>query len=588
MSNDQAEQDFKRALAATLKAISGKAQAEVVFDSNHYGLSGDRVRLPAAIKDRSLAGLADNLALRMRFHDEALNARLSPQEPEAQAAFNTLEEARLEALGAQILPGIATNIGQSLIDGHLQATEKLLALRLAARIALMGEKSALQTTTPIDPLIDEVKQKLPADFFDQAKGALHDQQSFARLTRQALKALGYTAQSKQEPKDDPQDDQQAPDSDAQDSPAPAPEGLVEEENLEPQESADASQEEGEEARVEADQDHQENLSNGKAKARPKDIDAEKQTHSAGYKIYTTSFDEIVAAQDLCDLSELRLLRGLLDKKLDGLKSVITRLANRLQRKLMAQQQRGWDFDLEEGVLDSAKLSRIVANPTWPASYKREREADFRDTVVTLLIDNSGSMRGRPIAIAAMCVDIVARTLERCGVKVEILGFTTRAWKGGDARIAWSNSGAPSNPGRLNDVRHIIYKSADTPWRHARANLGLMLREGILKENIDGEALLWAQTRLQARPERRRILMIISDGAPMDDSTLNANDTDLLENHLRSVINWIETKTEIELLAIGIVHDVTRYYKRALTLTHVNDLGGALINQFTELFDKPRH
>ncbi len=304
-----------------------------------------------------------------------------------------------------------------------------------------------------------------------------------------------------------------------------------------------------------------------------------------HKIYTTEFDEVVQAGELCDAGELARLRKMLDKQLTQLQGVITRLANRLQRKLMAQQRRSWDFDLEEGLLDSARLSRVVANPTWPLSYKQETETEFRDTVVCLLIDNSGSMRGRPITIAAMSTDILARTLERCGVKVEILGFTTRTWKGGSSREKWLADGKPPEPGRLNDLRHIVYKQADAPWRHSRNNLGLMLREGLLKENIDGEALLWAHGRLMKRPEQRRILMVISDGAPVDDSTLSTNQGNYLEQHLREVIDWIENHTPIELTAIGIGHDVTRYYKRAVTLVDADELGGALTDKLAELFEE---
>ena len=304
-----------------------------------------------------------------------------------------------------------------------------------------------------------------------------------------------------------------------------------------------------------------------------------------YRAFTAQFDETIDADQLCDPQELARLRMHLDQQLSNLQGVITRLANRLQRKLMAKQTRAWDFDVEEGILDTARLHRIVVNPVYPLSYKVERETEFRDTVVTLLIDNSGSMRGRPITVAAMSADILARTLERCAVKVEILGFTTRAWKGGQAREKWLAEGKPSNPGRLNDLRHIIYKAADAPWRRARKSLGLMLREGILKENIDGEALLWAHNRLIGRSEQRRILMVISDGAPVDDSTLSVNPGNYLERHLRDVIEWIERCSPVELVAIGIGHDVTRYYSRAVTIVDAEQLGGTMMEKLTELFDE---
>jgi cobaltochelatase CobT len=303
-----------------------------------------------------------------------------------------------------------------------------------------------------------------------------------------------------------------------------------------------------------------------------------------YKPWTTQFDEVIAATELCDADELARLRGYLDQQLVHLQSTVSKLANRLQRRLMAQQSRSWDFDQEEGILDAARLARVIVNPTLSLSYKAERETDFRDTVVTLLIDNSGSMRGRPISIAAISADILARTLERCGVKTEILGFTTRAWKGGQSRETWLAAGRPPQPGRLNDIRHIVYKRADEPWRRARNSLGLMMREGLLKENIDGEALMWAHARLVARPEERRILMVISDGAPVDDSTLSVNSGSYLERHLRQVIGWIESKSPVELVAIGIGHDVTRYYARAVTIMDVEQLGGTIIEQLASLFD----
>ena len=304
-----------------------------------------------------------------------------------------------------------------------------------------------------------------------------------------------------------------------------------------------------------------------------------------YQTFTTTYDETILAEDLCELEELTRLRSQLDQQLAHMQGIVSRLANRLQRKLMAQQQRWWEFDLEEGILDAGRLSRVVTNPQHPLSYKVEKESNFRDTVVTLLIDNSGSMRGRPISVAAMSADIISRTLERCAVKVEVLGFTTRAWKGGQAREEWVTANKPVNPGRLNDLRHIIYKEADAPWRRSRKNLGLMLREGLLKENIDGEALLWAYNRLISRPEQRRILMVISDGAPVDDATLSVNPGNYLECHLRDVIEFIEKLTPIELTAIGIGHDVTRYYRRAVTINDAEELGGTMMQNLTELFDE---
>jgi cobaltochelatase CobT len=302
-----------------------------------------------------------------------------------------------------------------------------------------------------------------------------------------------------------------------------------------------------------------------------------------YRIYTQQFDEIVPATELCDPEELTRLRNFLDQQLQSMQGVVARLANKLQRLLMAQQNRHWEFDIEEGILDTARLPRIIIDPMYPLSFKREKDMVFRDTSVTILLDNSGSMRGRPIMVAAMCADILARTLERCAVKVEILGFTTRAWKGGQSREKWIAAGKPPHPGRLNDLRHIIYKAADEPLRRARRNLGLMMREGLLKENIDGEALMWAHNRAIARTEQRRILMVISDGAPVDDSTLSVNAGNYLERHLRNVIEDIETRSPVELVAIGIGHDVTRYYRRAVTIVDAEQLGGAMTEQLTSLF-----
>ena len=303
-----------------------------------------------------------------------------------------------------------------------------------------------------------------------------------------------------------------------------------------------------------------------------------------YKVFTTEFDEVIDADLLCESDELARLRALLDQQVARLQGVVSRLANRLQRRLLAKQTRSWEFDLEEGLLDAGRLARVIIDPLHPLSFKKEQETNFRDTIVTLLIDNSGSMRGRPIAIAAISADILARTLERCGVKVEILGFTTRAWKGGQARERWLADGKPTNPGRLNDLRHIVYKSADAPWRRARRSLGLMLREGLLKENIDGEALLWAHSRMVNRPEQRKILMVISDGAPVDDSTLSVNPGNYLERHLREVIKTLESYTDVQLTAIGIGHDVTRYYDRAVTIMDAEQLGGTMMDRLADLFD----
>ncbi len=435
---------------------------------------------------------------------------------------------------------------------------------------------------------DFIEERTRAEFA-ALRGSLDDQQAFQQLTLDMLRNLELTR-----PDDDgTSDEDDGDEEDGQEEPE-QDDGADDQDGAEPQGAEMA----GEESEGESDGDPE-------ADGEPGDETSDGQAGDEGeegmmpvrpnrpwtdipndfeYNRFTDRFDEEVEAPELCDAEELDRLRAYLDSQLTGLQSVVTKLANRLQRRLMAQQNRSWDFDQDEGLLDAARLARVVVSPGSSLSYKVERDTEFKDTIVTLLIDNSGSMRGRPISIAAISADILARTLERCGVKTEILGFTTRAWKGGQSREAWLADGKPPAPGRLNDLRHIIYKKADEPWRRARRNLGLMMREGLLKENIDGEALLWAHRRLLARPEDRRILMVISDGAPVDDSTLSVNSAGYLEQHLRRVIDWVETKSPIELAAIGIGHDVTRYYKRAVTIMDVEQLGGTIIEQLAGLFE----
>ena len=418
-----------------------------------------------------------------------------------------------------------------------------------------------------------------------------DQEAFARVMRDILvdlemgDELGESPDNADEQEDGEEGGDDQADDDAQAGEAEQPEGA----SAEQAELAEGEGEEGDEQMVEvdaddmpADSEEMDEMGEGNQPWRPDGMDDASRTPA--YKVFAPAYDEVIAAEDLCDIEELARLRQYLDQQLQQMHGVVSRLANRLQRRLMAQQTRTWSFDLEEGILDAARLTRAITDPMMPLAYKMENDTEFRDTVVTLLIDNSGSMRGRPITVAALCADILARTLERCGVKVEILGFTTRAWKGGQAREKWLAEGKPANPGRLNDLRHIVYKSADSPWRRARRNLGLMMREGLLKENIDGEALIWAHNRLLARPENRRIMMVISDGAPVDDSTLSVNAGNYLERHLRQVIDDIENRSPVELIAIGIGHDVTRYYERAVTIIDAEQLGGAMTDKLAELFD----
>ena len=460
---------------------------------------------------------------------------------------------------------------------------------MLARQAMTGEAPPAAAKAIVDLWRPQLDKRITGDL-NQLADCMEDQEAVARLTRAMIEHMEFDL-GDEEPQPDDQDDedqseqddddQEQQENETGDQPSSEPVQGMEED------SGDSDEAESEDASADADGEMMMGMSEeepGDPGTPPRRDDLRNYPDAEPYKAYVTDYDEVVEAEDLCDPDEMTRLRLLLDQQLAHLQGVIARLANRLQRRLMAKQTRSWDFNLEEGILDTARLARIVADPNQPLSFKQELETEFKDTVVTLLIDNSGSMRGRPISVAAMSADILARTLERCGVKVEVLGFTTRMWKGGQSRERWIAAGKPANPGRLNDLRHIVYKAADAPWRRARKNLGLMLREGILKENIDGEALLWAHQRLIARQEQRRILMVISDGAPVDDSTLSVNPGNYLEKHLRDVIEYIETRSPVELLAIGIGHDVTRYYRRAVTLVDAEQLGGTVMEKLAELFD----
>lgn len=597
---------FKRATTSTLRAIARNAGVQIAFQPGPSGLVGEnRARLPSpsrALPDAEIAKLraaADSIALRLRHHDKTLHHARAPQAREGKEAYESLEQARVEVVGTEYMAGVAANLRQQLGEqcaqlGLAQVTTRdqvplPLALALLAR-ERMDPGSIPENAEPALALWRGTLGQKGEQALSDLAAAREHQGDFITAARKLLSALNL-AEGEVEPGDDdtatqetdsgedtPQqnNDQNDPgESQAQDSSMLAHAPEITELEAEPD-----SGEQGEDAEgTEAEDD-------GEAPAGPQQRRAASPTDDASlYHAYTRIFDEEIEADALCDEDELARLRTQLDQQLQHLHAVVSKLANRLQRRLLAQQTRAWEFDLDEGILDSARLARVITDPLLALTYKREREMEFRDTVVTLLIDNSGSMRGRPITVAAMCGDILARTLERCGVKVEILGFTTRAWKGGQSREAWTQAGKPANPGRLNDLRHIIYKAADTPWRRARKNLGLMLREGLLKENIDGEALLWAYRRLRTRPEYRRILMVISDGAPVDDSTLSANAGNYLERHLRDVIRQIESQEAVELVAIGIGHDVTRYYRRAVTIVDAEELGGIMMRQLTDLFDE---
>ncbi|WP_341911136.1 cobaltochelatase subunit CobT [Ferrovibrio terrae] len=596
---------FKRALTAATRAISHDGDLQVSFGPETPGLRGKRARLPVPGRDLPAAevaqirGLADAMALRLRHHDDSLHSRLLPQGGTARAVFDAVEQARVEAIGANRMAGVAQNLNAALDErcrskGYAKITDRSEApladvLGLMARERLTGEKVPAQAQKMVALWRDWIEEKGGADL-DKLMDSMGDQRAFAKVARKLIKDLDLADEEGGEMDDEDegedQDSQgQQPQSESDGS--ESEQGEAASSGMEQADSADASG--GESVEMDAEAGMEEQVAGSGEEAgkgrRPPMSDMMGHNREATYKAYTKQFDEVVGADDLCDTEELARLRHHLDQQLSNLQSVVGKLANRLQRRLMAKQSRSWHFDLEEGMLDAARLARVVANPTLPLSYKQESDTDFRDTVVSLLIDNSGSMRGRPITVAAMCADILARTLERCAVKVEILGFTTRAWKGGQSREKWLSDNKPAQPGRLNDLRHIVYKGADAPWRRARRNLGLMLREGLLKENIDGEALLWAHDRLLARTEQRRILMVISDGAPVDDSTLSVNPGNYLDRHLRETIDWIERRSPVELTAIGIGHDVTRYYKRAVTIVDAEQLGGVMMEKLAELFDE---
>jgi cobaltochelatase CobT len=593
---------FKRATAATLRAIAERDDLTVGFGPEPAGLSGARVRLPNPPRDlpaeeaAQLRGAADSVALRLRYHDDGVHSKRMPGGPLARAVFEAVEQARVEALGARRMSGVAANL-EAMLDeqyrrqGYERITERTdstmaEAVRLLAREALTRERPPPSARRVVDLWRSWLEGRIGKDLTELDRTIL-DQDAYARATRRLLQDLDIDLGETDEPEEseeqeggeeaegENQSEGEGATAGAEASPDGSP---MDGEAEDAQDAADAG--DGEMMPGASDDDP------GRP-GRPGQMPRGRNDDTAVYRAFSVASDEVIEADKLCDSDELSRLRHLLDQQLSHLQSVIARLANRLQRKLMARQTRAWEFDLDEGLLDAARLSRVVANPILPLAYKRERETEFRDTVVTLLIDNSGSMRGRPITVAAMSGDILARTLERCGVKVEILGFTTRAWKGGQSRERWIAAGKPQNPGRLNDLRHIVYKSADAPWRRARRNLGLMLREGILKENIDGEALAWAHNRLLERTEQRRVLMVISDGAPVDDSTLSVNPGNYLEKHLREVIRDIERLGEVELTAIGIGHDVTRYYRRAVTIVDAEQLGGVMLEKLAELFDEDR-
>ena len=603
MADQTPLEHFKQVLTGTARALAHEPEVELAFTADAPTQSGKNFRVP--MPGRSLPpdqvaearGFADSFSLKLKHHDAASHAAARPAEAIAAAAFDAVENARVEALGSRGMAGVSANLNHAL-DMRMrtdpitraQGPDEVplsTALSLIVRERLTGQAVPENARAGVDMVRNWIEEKAGSDL-DALGLALDDQRAFAALTQTMLEHLNLTEGQidPTEPEDAGEDSEDEQDQDADNDAEDQGEAGTAEARAEPQ------PDDGEAAESEADQSDMDDMADGDGELgddgmQPVSPHRRNWDHmpQSDYKKWSEKFDEIVGATELADEDELNRLRAYLDQQLAGLQGAVTRLANRLQRRLMAQQNRSWDFDQEEGLLDAARLARVVVSPGQSLSYKVERDIKFRDTVVTLLIDNSGSMRGRPISIAAISADILARTLERCGVKTEILGFTTRAWKGGQAREDWLAAGRPAMPGRLNDLRHIVYKKADEPWRHARRNLGLMMREGLLKENIDGEALLWAHNRLIARPEDRRILMVISDGAPVDDSTLSVNHGGYLEQHLRKVIEMIEGRSPIQLIAIGIGHDVTRYYRRAVTIMDAEQLGGTMIEQLAGLFDE---
>jgi cobaltochelatase CobT len=603
MSDESPADRFKSVLAGASRAIAQEKEIEVNWTADAPSSTGGtfRVPMPGRSLPRAAAmqarGYADSFALKLRHHNDKLHMRSAPSEPSARAAYDAVEAVRYEALGANAYPGMAENLDAALMARIASdpisradtpdAVPVPAALALLLRERLTGQPIPQIAAPGVDLVRKWIEHKAGKDF-DALASSLDDQKAFQALSLDMLQHLELTRAEEM-----PQEPTDADDMDGEEETEEEEEGGEQGQDQQPAEMAAEPSSGDDEGESESEGDNSDDMDEGEEgqdgdegmlPVRPNrpwtDI-----PDSFDYKVFTEAFDEVVVASELCDEEELTRLRAYLDAQLKGLQGVVTRLANRLQRRLMAQQNRSWDFDQEEGLIDAARLARIVVSPGQSLSYKVERDIEFKDTVVTLLLDNSGSMRGRPISIAAISADVLARTLERCGVKVEILGFTTRAWKGGQSREAWLANGKPQHPGRLNDLRHMIYKKADEPWRRAKKNLGLMMREGLLKENIDGEALLWAHSRMLARQEDRRILMVISDGAPVDDSTLSVNSAGYLEAHLRRVIEWIETKSPVQLVAIGIGHDVTRYYRRAVTIMDAEQLGGTMIEQLAGLFEE---
>ena len=606
MSKNSENTQFQNATASTLKAISGNMieEREIKFSGSTSYLSSKEVRLPTISKELDgaellkLRGEADKIALKIKYHDPVLHSKYLPSSDLSSQIFQLAEESRIEAIGSKNLLGIKKNLQDLVVEKFKETIlpvpggedkEALVnALHLVIREKITGSNSPPNTSVSLEKWRPWINNKI-GNLLNQLAENTTNQEIFAKYTKELLSAL-HADIGERDPNNDGEnedtEDKNPDENEENDSSAESEYDNDEDAGLDSSSDAQDNDQEIQGETQETDANNEDGESEGEIVPNPLSGDnIGKNNINYNYQVFSTKYDEIVNATELCEEDELNRLRGTLDKQLENLQGAIARLANKLQRKLQAKQNRTWNFDLEEGMLDASKLARVITQPLFPLSYKQEKDMKFRDTIVTLLIDNSGSMRGRPITIAAICADIMARTLERCGVKVEILGFTTKAWKGGQSREQWIDDGKPTYPGRLNDLRHIIYKPADAPWRRAKNSLGLMLREGILKENIDGEALIWAHERLLGRVEDRKILMVISDGAPVDDTTLSSNSGNYLELHLKQVISFIENRSPVELVAIGIGHDVTRYYDKAVTLTDAEQLGGAVTEQLADLFNE---
>jgi len=599
MSSHDATEAFKQAVTSTMRAISGDPDLQVSFGRGKPYMQGQRARVPLPDKNlseeklASFRGKADQFALRSRFHDETKHRDNRPSLSAAQDIFDSIEEARLSCIGSYLMKGLGENLQEELKDYCLEKEYDKIenqseaplgeALGLLIREKIIGKKLPRGGDIVLELWRDHLKEIVLAADLKELETLLFDQDAFIRVAKKMISSLGLG-----EPEHDSDNHDEAEDSEQSEEETSAESS---EEDPVPEEGGETDFSDAIEGEVEVDMDAVDMAeldSDEEDLGAPPDTPSERswmRPKENNYKIYTENFDETVLASDLCEAAELERLRGVLDNHLQSSQIIISKLANRLQRKLLAQQNRTWEFDLEEGTLDTSRLTSVVIDPFHPLAFKEEKDTDFRDTVVSLLIDSSGSMRGRSITIAAMCADILGRTLERCSVKVEILGFTTRAWRGGQSRESWLLGGKSAQPGRLNDLRHIIYKSADMPWRRSRTNLGLMMREELLKENIDGEALLWAHNRIVGRPEDRKILMVISDGLPVDNSTLLVNPSNYLEQHLKYAIDQIENHSDVELVAVGIGHDVTHHYRRAVTITDAEQLGDAMTDQLVDLFDE---